>query len=145
MNNASHNEKICTHCQQMKPLSDFVKNKRCADGYRYICKSCYNEKTREEAKRRTIKNSQESHHPNTKECSQCHKRKPLSEFPHDKTRRYGVRATCKTCTTQKRHIYLKLLERERLRQAHPPKEKKCSECHQVKPIQEFYKHTQNAI
>lgn len=32
--------KVCTKCEQWKPLSDFHKEKRCPDGFRPDCKSC---------------------------------------------------------------------------------------------------------
>ena len=111
-----------------------IKNKRSIDGYGNICKPCY----REKVKQLTMKYSQQTYHPKTTECSQCHTRKSLSEFPRDKTRKHGVRGTCKTCTIQNRHIYLEHLEMERLIQANSPVEKECCECHQVKPIKEFH-------
>lgn len=34
--------KICTHCKEEKEFSEFHKNKKRADGYQHICKSCKN-------------------------------------------------------------------------------------------------------
>lgn len=32
--------KICSHCKQIKPLSEFYKNKSAKDGYQTYCKIC---------------------------------------------------------------------------------------------------------
>ncbi len=32
--------KVCNHCKELKPLSDFCKNKTQKDGYNAICKDC---------------------------------------------------------------------------------------------------------
>ena len=38
-------EKECTKCKEIKDISNFYKNSK-KDGYRSICKQCYNEKTK---------------------------------------------------------------------------------------------------
>lgn len=39
--------KLCTKCGLVKPISFFVKNERYADGYRTWCRDCYNAWSRE--------------------------------------------------------------------------------------------------
>ena len=38
--------RVCRKCGQEKPLSEFVKDKTCALGYRHICKQCNAERNR---------------------------------------------------------------------------------------------------
>ena len=39
--------KRCVRCGKVKPISEFYKHKKMADGYRNICKDCINKQTRE--------------------------------------------------------------------------------------------------
>jgi 5-methylcytosine-specific restriction endonuclease McrA len=51
--------KRCPKCQETKPVADFHKNKRNADGLTSYCKPCWNEYTRQQAvKHRDRKNAQ---------------------------------------------------------------------------------------
>ena len=34
-------EKVCKHCNKMKPLEEFHKNNHAKDGRLHICKECY--------------------------------------------------------------------------------------------------------
>lgn len=38
--------KLCIKCKQNKDLDDFCKDKACKDGYRNVCKKCYNKQKR---------------------------------------------------------------------------------------------------
>lgn len=33
-------DKTCTKCKELKPLSEFRKQSRTKDGYKYVCKPC---------------------------------------------------------------------------------------------------------
>lgn len=38
--------KRCSHCHQLKPLSEFVRRKSSPDGRDYYCRECHNAKAR---------------------------------------------------------------------------------------------------
>ena len=39
-NNITISSKVCTNCNQNKPLTEYHKDKTTSDGFRYVCKSC---------------------------------------------------------------------------------------------------------
>lgn len=67
----------------------------------------------------------------SKNCTKCHKEKPISEFHKSSSRgKFGVRSECKEC--------LKSSRTKRKEQV-PKGFKLCSKCDKEKPLDEFYK------
>lgn len=118
--------KRCSHCGELKPLSEFNKDKSKKDGYNAWCRCCTREAqkkwdaTRRE-KKQTIKSEQNdtprlpfnyqrkvkrmqalSFAPETKECSCCHKVKPMTEFSCNKSHIDGFENKCKHCMSNYR-------------------------------------------
>ena len=53
--------------------------------------------------------------PNSKQCSKCNAKKPLSDFYKDKSRKYGVANYCRLCASiQVKHSNLKNPNRRRI-------------------------------
>ena len=44
-NNTTITSKVCSTCNQNKPLTEYQKNKSKSDGLRYSCKACKNQQT----------------------------------------------------------------------------------------------------
>lgn len=90
--------KACRKCRVEKPLSEFGKDSRVADGRRATCKSCRNRQLRE--KRRlagkrpspsfVVVNGQ-------KGCSRCGKILPVSHFSVSSRAKSGLQSQCKAC------------------------------------------------
>ena len=87
------NEKKCTKCGEVKPLSCFCKNRRRPDGLCSHCKEC--QKTY-----RVI--SAKSKEKPKKVCSKCGLPKPLSDFGKSKHHQ------CKACVNEYKRLYSKM-------------------------------------
>lgn len=86
--------KCCNKCGVEKPLINFGKEKQNKDGFKNICKNCFNEKQRanyEKSKSivRII--------PETKCCSKCNITKTSSNFNLNPTSADGLQSYCKNC------------------------------------------------
>lgn len=90
--------KICRKCGEQKPLSEFGKQRRNADGCEARCKSCYNRQQREKRQSiakipspsAVIMNGQ-------KGCSKCRKILPVSHFSASSKVKSGLQSQCKVC------------------------------------------------
>jgi hypothetical protein len=112
--------KRCHTCHQCKPLDQFYRNRRHADGLMKACKACQS----------------------VKACTTCHTVKPLREFYQRRIAPDGHQSRCKTCMNQQqqdfraahpehvrqrdarfRHAYAAQIpaRRARWRRAHPGK------------------------
>lgn len=122
----------CKICHEEKPLNEFVKDKRCKNGYRSICKKCRNKYCR----RLYIKKSKIVYNPNlTKRCTKCGVIKKIIKFNKNKIYKYGVFNTCKKCRNERiRKIPIKIYNSNLT--------KKCNNCLIVKKITEFQKNKQ---
>ena len=86
----------------------------------------------------------------SKECCKCHEIKEVSEFSKDKSKKDGIRTTCKECDN-KRHseeYYKQNVNKERIQQRGIIRNyddngnlisKECSKCHEIKEVSEFNK------
>lgn len=87
--------KQCTLCKEEKPLSEYYKNAKAADGHAFRCKVCtsiyykgYNA-SRKVAKARVEVKS--------KVCRECHLEKPISQFGRKETSLDKHQIYCKPC------------------------------------------------
>ena len=113
--------KLCKCCGQIKPLSEFQRNKRHKDGHDYKCKECVNARRKTlRAKRKAEKETATqpkvpfdynrrikrayalSFAPDTKECNQCHVVKPMTEFQTCSSNVDHIANTCKQCMSENR-------------------------------------------
>jgi len=106
--------KRCGHCGKIKPLDEFYNNKSQPDGKRCECKECTKEAQTKARKKKTepdlpfdyarrINRAQAlSFAPETKECHQCHKTKPMTEFSTNNRHPDHLENICKKCMSENR-------------------------------------------
>jgi hypothetical protein len=87
--------KQCTLCKEAKPLSEYYKNSKAADGYTFRCKVCtssyykgYNASRKAANARVDIK---------SKVCRECGLEKPVSQFGRKETSLDKYNIYCKPC------------------------------------------------
>lgn len=106
-------EKVCTKCREMKPLSEYHKHKGAPDGLRYVCKACRKQLAAEyyvkdpEARRR-VSNKYKKEHPerHRKTEAEYRKRNPLkvkahNDVTHAIERGDLVRKPCEKCGNER--------------------------------------------
>jgi Mg2+ and Co2+ transporter CorA len=116
--------KRCPRCKEHKPVDQFSKNRRSADGLAFYCKKCQQkytttwvktsrtgwwlkyEKSLEREKRKLAKYF-EKHPPvypedyNTKKCTKCKETRSIFDFHLAHSTNSGLSSWCKYCTTTK--------------------------------------------
>lgn len=115
--------KRCGTCKEVKPLSEFHKNRAHAGGYHSSCKPCHRTSIDAVHRRRIEKNIAQGE----KQCLTCEQIKPYSEFAQENG---YYRNVCKVCRNTERSLRVPS-------QIKIPAEKRCPWCKQVKPIKEF--------
>ena len=97
-NTTSIPSKVCTKCNQIKPLTEYCKNKSTSDGLHSSCKSCKsiaNKQYREN--NRQINANKINNINDVKICSKCKLSKPLQEYQKNITTVDGLHCLCKLC------------------------------------------------
>jgi hypothetical protein len=84
-------EKECTKCSKVKPISEFYKNKNHKDGYAYDCKSC---------RRLYTKKVNNPVSVSEKKCKKCDKIKPSEYFSKHRLTKDGLKNECKNCVLE---------------------------------------------
>lgn len=94
--------KTCPRCEAEKPSFSFYKNRARADGLDCICKDCRRAASRRTYRKKTpgyrqryISRTQPS--PTTRICTNCTRRKPVSQFDKSSSSSDGYASWCKTC------------------------------------------------
>lgn len=86
------NEKQCTLCSLIKPLSQFMKQATSPDGYHPRCRSCYNKSySKGKSSKKLIIP------PGHRQCTDCLEIKPVGDFAPRYVDRDGKRGRCKAC------------------------------------------------
>lgn len=94
--------KRCKKCRLLKPVGEFRKAQRNADGKDVWCRSCRMKLSREDAERmRGNWAEKEPSIEGTKRCGTCHEVKPRTEFHRNLTRADGFTGSCKACVASK--------------------------------------------
>lgn len=117
--------KRCTKCGEVKPLTEFSRNKNTKDGLHSACKKCEREsRIRKHPEIKRIKNINSD--PNIRICIICGKEKPISSFEKCKRgKEINIRRECNDC--------LKNIREE----IGNTGSKICTKCGIEKPIAEF--------
>ena len=108
----------CSVCRIRKNFSEFPKNHRCKFGILRTCKDCVASKARP-ARANSPKTLQMESDLATqsRQCTRCDVRKPLSHFPKNKSNRLGVASMCKACACEVASAYWHSdVEKARLKQ-----------------------------
>ncbi len=98
-------EKVCGRCKILKPVTEFNRARMTNDGYFRWCKKCVEEnhhvttaKYRELNDNNAIDKLENS--TMTKECRNCNKVKPISEFNLHRTNKDGHSCYCTQCNME---------------------------------------------
>ncbi len=105
--------KKCSYCGEIKPLSEFYKNKRQNDGYHFYCKDCAKDKRKKEYKKnkKEIRKRQKEYTSKIKQeflegkrmqakkkyCPKCKKIKLAKYFAKDYSHPMGLYVYCNEC------------------------------------------------
>ena len=80
-NNTTITSKVCRKCNQIKPLTEYSKNKSTLDGLESYCKSCQSIKSKHyRDKNRQINTNKIYTENDVKTCSKCRQQKLYTEF-----------------------------------------------------------------
>ena len=127
--------KQCKTCDQVKPIAEFRRDPRCADGYRYSCEACIEQAHYSRYYKRGEQGEQ------LKRCETCGELKSVNEFPKDSKQMGGYRHSCKTCHKRKAESRAKKTQADYRQYYEQDKHlKRCSTCGELKPVSEFYRH-----
>ena len=142
-------EQRCVRCRTVKPLHAFPPNRNDASRPSTTCLDCRAAWRRacgwpvDEDWDRQIDRTRE------KRCGRCRSVKPLADFAQDRHSRDGRQNRCRACCAV-------ALRATRLRKGLPVRprwddssldrtqEKRCSRCHTVKPLADFYRKRRSA-
>ena len=116
--------KNCRICKIEKPLTDYHRQPKGADGYEASCKECRNRMKRES-----------KYVDGEKQCTKCRKFKKLTEYCLKAGERSGYNRQCKQCAA----LYQKNRNAARAKPKNPHKigQKTCSGCGQTKDYSSF--------
>ena len=93
----SHLTKICTVCQEDKPLDQFYKQKGGKHGVTAMCKSCISEYRKNKVNSYV---SDPSKPVPVKTCKTCLEEKPITDFHKSSSGTFGRHTYCKECRSQ---------------------------------------------
>ena len=122
--------KRCKRCGIEKPLSNFHKRRKSADGRANRCKDCISEiagRSRQINKRMPFCEGY-------KWCAACKLHKPFADFQKDKQGVYGLCSYCKTCVSQRQGYQTRRIKKA----ASCSGNKWCSVCGKEYSLIEFY-------
>lgn len=127
--------KRCNKCGEVKPISDYTKDKTHSDGLRSICRKCTNDA--QPRKQREILPD------GFRRCTRCKEVKGYGEFNKQKTSRLGIRPVCRVCTKKESVIYVannseRTRERSKQYRLEHPEEYKAS-------IQDWYERNRTYV
>jgi hypothetical protein len=129
--------KRCSSCGLILSVHDFYKSTRKKDGIDHICKKC-----KDEQQKKYINNWREYNKINplqiqNKTCSKCGMLKPITHFWKNSATKDGYTRRCKECISE--HIKNGTQRREHKRELNPIKMKICTNCGELKDVEQFTK------
>ena len=94
--------KKCPDCGLAKPIDQFGRNKRMADGLARYCKECFGRRSKASYRKRMAQQGREVRErpevpDGSKYCPRCQTVKELSEFGRNRAEKSGRTAYCKPC------------------------------------------------
>ena len=90
-NNTTIPSKVCTKCNQIKPLTEYWKNKQKLDGLQSNCKLCkFIIGKRNRDKNKQINAIKIYNEYDVKICSKCKQSKLITEYNKDRTKSDGL-------------------------------------------------------
>jgi hypothetical protein len=130
-------EKLCTSCYRIYPISFFCSNVSHKDGYDNICRECLIKRNEKYAER-WIEERKVAPPKEKKRCPGCKKKLPISKFWSHEKRKDGLSNYCIDCA--KRIIQKNVVKWKKQREKQPnlPQKKTCIICNISKPLDKFY-------
>ncbi len=125
-------EKICSRCQQSKPLDDFHKDKNGKYGRVAKCKTCI-----QEERGSTPMKKKPPVQPGNKWCIHCQRELSLDYFARDQRASDGRVTRCLDCESKAHGYKTRRAYLREIPQDLPPNARYCLACQQIKPIDEF--------
>ena len=99
-NNTPIPSKVCRKCNQIKPLTEYTKDKTKLDGLESSCKSCRCIKSKQYIDKNKQVNANKIFNKNdVRICPKCKKQKLYTDFYKCVTNPLGLAAYCKLCET----------------------------------------------
>ena len=90
--------KVCRKCNQIKPLTEYNKDKSKSDGLEYCCKSCrYISRIHNRNNYKQINANKIYNENDIKTCFKCKQQKLYTEFNKCLTKKLGLESYCKQC------------------------------------------------
>lgn len=98
----SGGSKKCPDCGQLKPVSQFGRNKRMADGLARYCKECFGLRSKASYRKRMAERGKEVRErpavpDGFRYCPQCGEVKSASEFGRNGAKKDGLASYCRPC------------------------------------------------
>jgi hypothetical protein len=131
-------EKKCRDCQQVKPVSDYTKDKNRKDGLSHLCKDCKNKMHRRLAERWEKERDAKKDTPLNKSCRRCKRTLPILQFGLNIRSKDGFSSICRSCNQKRSRENKKKWEKERLENPINICEKECPRCRRILDINKFY-------
>ena len=99
-NNTPIPSKLCRKCNQIKPLTEYTKDKTKSDGLESNCKSCRYIKSKQyRDKNKQVNVNKICNKNDVRICPKCKKQKLYTEFYKFAANPLGLAAYCKLCET----------------------------------------------
>ena len=140
-NNTPIISKICTNCNQIKPLTEYSKNKLTTDGLQYSCKPCQSIKRKHYQDYNKQINTNKIYNENdVKTCYNCKQIKSIADFSKNQTKSDGLQHICKSCECIIRNNYRNKNRQNNTNRIYTENDiKQCLKCKQQKLYTEFNK------
>lgn len=132
--------KECSCCHEIKLVSEFYKDIDKSDKLQPRCKECDNKRHPKKGRKILIRNYDDEGNLTSKECSHCHKIKPVSKFNKREKVKDGLHSECKECRNKRYQKKKKQIERNYDDKGNLISQE-CTYCHEIKPVSKFNKDT----
>jgi|ERR1035437_940437 hypothetical protein len=133
INNNEIKTRKCSVCCEIKPLTEFGKNRAMKDGHRYDCFEC------RRSGRVRVK-VEEIIPDGFKKCFCCKEVKQYNEFHSDNSKKDKFASYCKMCANNKCSTRRRKKYPPKIKEILPEGFKRCSRCKNIKSKKEFYKN-----
>ena len=130
-------QKLCTSCYRVYPISFFCSNVDHKDGYDNICKDCLI-KRNQKYSARWIEERKVNPAKEKKRCPRCKKKLPISKFWSYEKHKDGLTNYCIDCQKRMTQENVVKWKKQREKQLNIPQKKECNICHRLKPLDKFY-------
>lgn len=134
--------KLCRKCGHVLLLEKFDRCKTKSDGVDSRCKACKTAQIPNAGKRkRKTQRRKLFYAQGLRECMDCHQTKSISEFPKNKSGPEGLSSYCLECgraKSRRGNTGKRAQKKKEQRELAVQGLKRCSTCHRILPVSEFY-------